>query len=40
MFEEAEEKATNPKIKEFAMKASEKQAQEEEHMNHMKQGTM
>lgn len=36
MFEEAEEKATNSQIKEFAMKASEKQAQEQDHMKHMK----
>lgn len=36
MFEEAEEKASNSQIKEFAMKASEKQAQEQDHMKHMK----
>lgn len=36
MFQEAEKKATNPQIKEFAMKGSEKQAQEEKEMKDMK----
>lgn len=35
MFEEAQEKAVNPRVKEFATKASQKQAQEQDHMKHM-----
>ena len=36
MFEEAESKATNDQIKKFAMKGSQNQEREKEHMEHMK----
>ncbi len=36
MFEEAESKATNDQIKKFAMKGSQNQEREKQHMEHMK----